>query len=102
MLTNFDRSLTEFYNLGLFGSANVRLFRGFSFNTFASYNRIRDQLDLPSDEATKDEILLRSVQLPTGFSYFVNFGFTYRFGSIFNKVVNPCMGGGGGRTIFFN
>ncbi|MCZ6757871.1 MAG: hypothetical protein O7C39_06280 [Bacteroidetes bacterium] len=101
MLTNFDRSLTDSYNLGIFGSANVRLFRGFSFNTFASYNRIRDQLDLPSDEATKDEILLRSVQLPTGYSYFVNFGFTYRFGSIFNNVVNPRMGGGGGQNFFF-
>ncbi len=101
MLTNFDRSLTDSYNLGIFGSANVRLFRGFSFNTFAAYNRIRDQLDLPSDEATKDEILLRSVQLPTGYSYFVNFGFTYRFGSIFNNVVNPRMGGGGGQNFFF-
>ena len=99
LLTNFDRSLTDSYNLGIFGSASVRLFRGLSFNTFVSYNRIRDQIDLPSDAATKDEILLRSVQLPTGYSYFVNFGFTYRFGSIFNNVVNPRMGDGGG--IFF-
>jgi hypothetical protein len=74
----------------------VRLFRGLSFNTFASYNRIRDQIDLPGNAATKEEILLRSVQLPTGYSYNVNFGFTYRFGSIFNNVVNPRMGGGGG------
>ena len=101
MLTNFDRSLTDSYNAGIFGSASVRLFRGFSFNVFAFYNRIRDQIDLPSDEATVDEILLRSVQLPTGFSYNVNFGFTYRFGSIFNNVVNPRMGGGGGGRIFF-
>ena len=100
MLTNFERSLTDSYNLGFFASANVRLFRGFSFNTFASYNRIRDQIDLPSTEATKDEILLRSIQLPTGYSYFVNFGFTYRFGSIFNNVVNPRMGGGGGGRFF--
>lgn len=101
MLTNFDRSLTDAYNLGIFAFANVRLFRGFSFNTFASYNRIRDQIDLPGDEATKEEILLRSVQLPTGYRYRVNFGFTYRFGSIFNNVVNPRMGGGGGGQIFF-
>ncbi len=101
MLTNFDRSLTDSYNLGVFASARVRLFRGFSFNTFASYNRIRDQIDLPGDAATKDEILLRSVQLPTGYSYFVNFGFTYRFGSLFNNVVNPRMGGGGGDQVIF-
>jgi len=101
LITNFDRSLTDSYNLGLFGSANVRLFRGLSFNTFVSYNRIRDQIDLPAESATTEEILLQSVQLPTGYSYQVNFGFTYRFGSIFNNVVNPRMGGGGGNTIFF-
>ncbi len=94
MLTNFERSLTDSYNLGIFGSANFRLFRGLSLRGFVSYNRIRDQIDLPSSEATKDEILLRSVQLPTGYSYFANFGLTYRFGSIFNNVVNPRMGGG--------
>ncbi len=101
LLTNFDRSLTESYNFGLFGSARVRLFKGFSFNTFASYNRIRDQLDLRANSASKEEILLRAVQLPTGYSYFINFGFTYRFGSIFNNVVNPRMGGGGGQVFFF-
>lgn len=93
MLTNFDRSLTDSYNASVFASANVRLFRGFSFNVFAFYSRIRDQIDLQAEAATKEEILLRSTQLPTGFSYNVNFGFTYRFGSIFNNVVNPRMGG---------
>jgi hypothetical protein len=101
LLTNFDRSLTESYNFGVFGSARVRLFKGLSFNTFASYNRIRDQLDLRANSASKEEILLRAVQLPTGYSYFLNFGFTYRFGSIFNNVVNPRMGGGGGGQLIF-
>ncbi len=100
MLTNFERSLTDSYNLGVFASANFRLFRGLSLNGFVSYNRIRDQIDLPSTAATKDEILLRSVQLPTGYSYFANFGITYRFGSIFNNVVNSRMGGGGGMIFF--
>jgi len=105
MLTNFDRNLSDSYNFGLFGSANVRLYRGLSFNVFANYSRIKDQIYLPSTEATRDEILLRSVQLPTGYSFFVNFGLTYRFGSIFNNVVNPRMSGGGGiqqNIIIFN
>jgi len=101
MLTNFERSLTDSYNMGVFASANFRLFRGLSLRGFVSYNRIRDQIDLPGSAATKDEILLQSVQLPTGYSYFANFGITYRFGSIFNNVVNPRMGGGGSRMIFF-
>jgi len=96
MITNFDRSLTDSYNMGVFGSANIRLFRGLSLNAFASYNRIRDQIDLPGNAATKEEILLQSIQLPTGYSYGFDFGLTYRFGSIFNNVVNPRMGGGGG------
>ena len=101
LLTNFERSLTDSYNLGLFGSMNVRLFRGFSLNAFASYNRIRDQIDLPGDAATPEEILLQSQRLPTGYSYQVNLGITYRFGSLFNNVVNPRMGGGGGGPIIF-
>lgn len=88
LLTNFERSLTDSYNLNVFVSADFRLFRGLSFRTFGSYSRIRDQIDLPADAATKEEILLSSVQLPTGYSYFFNVGLTYRFGSIFNNVVN--------------
>lgn len=101
LLTNFDRSLLDSYNFGLFGNARIRLFKGLSFNTFASYNRIRDQIDLPGSAATREEILLQSVQLPTGYSLFFNVGITYRFGSIFNNVVNPRMGGGGGDQIVF-
>lgn len=101
LLTNFDRSLTDSYNIGLFGNTRVRLFKGFSFNIFASYNRIRDQLDLPGNAATPEEILLQSIQLPTGYSYSLSAGFTYRFGSIFNNVVNPRFGGGGGGTVIF-
>ncbi len=38
-------------------------------------------------------MLLHVQQLPTGYSYYANFGITYRFGSIFNNVVNPRFGG---------
>lgn len=34
-------------------------------------------------------MLLRQRQLATGFQYFMGFGVTYRFGSIYNNVVNP-------------
>lgn len=88
LLTNFDRRLTDSYNLNVFVSADFRLFRGLSLRTFGSYSRIRDQIDLPANAATREEILLSSVQLPTGYSYFFNMGLTYRFGSIFNNVVN--------------
>lgn len=91
MLTNFERRMTDLYNWRSWVSANIRLFRGLSFNGHINYTRIRDQIDLKSNAATKEEILLNTVKLPSGYSYSANFGFTYRFGSIFNSVVNSRM-----------
>ena len=38
-------------------------------------------------------MLLRQRQLPSGYQYFLNFGISYPFGSIFNNIVNPRFGG---------
>lgn len=73
----------------VYGDADVRLFKGFSFNVYGEYSRIRDQINLRKGEALEEEVLLRQRQLATGYQYFVGFGVTYRFGSIFNNVVNP-------------
>jgi hypothetical protein len=99
LLTNFDRSLLDAYNISVFASTNVRLVRGLSLNLSANYSRIRDQLSLPLSDATDEEVLLRTRRLPTGYDYFFTMGFSYRFGSIFNNVVNPRFGGGGGGGI---
>jgi hypothetical protein len=64
-----------------------------------SYARIHDQLFLPAGDATFEEKLLRQKQLATSYDYFVVFGFSHQFCSIFNNVVNPRFGGGGGRGI---
>jgi hypothetical protein len=87
------------YNAGLGGSTDLRLFRGLSFNLGGNYSRVRDQLALPRRDLTDQDVLLRQRQLATGHSYFVFGGISYRFGSIFNNVVNPRMGGGGGDMI---
>ena len=87
--------------ISLFGITNVRLFRGLSFNFFGSVSRVRDQLFLPKGGASDEEILLRRRQLATSYTYRLSGGFTYRFGSIFNNVVNPRFGGGGRTFIFF-
>jgi hypothetical protein len=88
------------YRTGVFGDADVRLFKGFSFNVFAAYDKIADQIGLPKGSASTEEVLLRLRQLQTNYSYFTGFGITYSFGSIFNSVVNPRFGGSGG-VIFF-
>jgi len=70
-------------------SGSVRLFKGLSLNAYTSYSRVRDQLAVPGGNATQQEILLRQRLLRTNYFYYGSFGLSYRFGSIFNTVVNP-------------
>jgi hypothetical protein len=86
----------EKYSLGFDGGAEIRLFKGFSVDFFGEYSRTRDQVYLPRGRATTEEILLRQRQLFTGFQYSFEVGLSYSFGSIFNNIVNPRFGGGGG------
>jgi hypothetical protein len=92
---------TSKYEVSLGGFFEVRLFKGFSVNMYGSYNWIRDQLYLPLEGATDEEILVQQRQLATNFRYYTSFGISYRFGSIFNNVVNPRFGGGEGGQVFF-
>ena len=92
-------SMPDKYRLSAYGSTNVRLFKGFSFNVFGSASRTRDQINLRLGEASPEEILIRQRQLASGYDYYMSFGITYSFGSIFNNIVNPRFGGGGG--VFF-
>ena len=81
-------------NLAVNASINVRLFRGFSITANGNYQWLRDQLYLSAAGATPEQVLLRQRQLATGYFYFYNIGIEYRFGSIFNNVVNPRFGDG--------
>jgi hypothetical protein len=81
------------YSLNLNADAEVRLFKGFSFNLFGGYSRIKNQVSLAKGGATAEEILLRLRQLQTDYSYYFSGGFSYTFGSVFNSVVNPRFGG---------
>lgn len=80
------------YSITSFGDLNIRIFKGFSVNMFGEVARTRDQLYLPRGEATTEEILVRQRQLETGYRYYLQFGISYSFGSIFNNVVNPRFG----------
>ena len=88
----------------LFASANLRIAKGLDLRLFGQYSRIRDQLALPSGGASRDEVLRQLRELQTGYRYFMSLGLSYRFGSIFNNVVNPrfsSRGGGEGRFFSF-
>lgn len=77
------------YRFEVGGDVEVRLLRGLSLEFGGSYARVRDQLSIPARGATLDEILLRQRELRTAFEYNTRIGISYRFGSIFNNVVNP-------------
>jgi hypothetical protein len=85
---------TSKWQTSVFAFFDVRLFKGFSVNMFGNYGWIRDQLYLPITDYSEAEILLRQRALATSFTYQTFFGISYRFGSIFNNVVNPRFGGG--------
>ncbi len=87
--------------LSVFGSVTFRIVRGLNLRVFGAASRVRNQVFLPSRGATDTDILLRRQALETSFTYFTNFSISYTFGSIFNNIVNPRLGGGSGEIVFF-
>jgi hypothetical protein len=79
----------KYFNLGINAYTNVRVTGGLSFYVSAFGGLTRDQLFLQKGSATSQEVLARQRQLASGYYYYVNLGFTYRFGSKLNNFVNP-------------
>jgi len=79
----------KYFNLGVNGEVDIRITGGLSFNIFTSAQLIRDQLYLPKEGATPQEVLTRRRQLASGYRLFTFFGISYRFGSKLNNFVNP-------------
>jgi hypothetical protein len=89
-------------HLVFFNSLDLRLFKGFSFFSFGQLSLLRDQLYLPRGNLSDQERLLRQRQLATSYTYFVNLGLSYAFGSIFNNIVNRRFGGSSGGITIIN
>lgn len=94
-ITDFEQSLFELYNISLRSNLDVRIARGLSISFDAEISSVHDQIWLPLEASNDEEILLGNKALPTSFQYEVGFGFSYRFGSIYNNVVNPRLNMGG-------
>jgi hypothetical protein len=69
-------------------SISARIFKGLSISLDCSFSFIRNQINLPKVGASTDELLLSQQVISTNFSYYFYTSLTYRFGSIFNNVVN--------------
>ena len=80
---------SDIYRLTGGGFGEFRLFRGFNLTVNGNYGRINDQIYLPKRGATVEDVLLQRRQLATSYEYWGSVGLSYRFGSIFQNVVNP-------------
>ena len=80
------------YRVSVDSEVAIRITRGLSFSIEASASRIRDQLSLPTRDATPEEVLLRLRQLQSSFEARLEFGIIYQFGSRFAAIVNPRFG----------
>lgn len=75
--------------LSFSGFADLRLYKGLSLNFSGFYALQRDQLNIIKGDITNEDLLTRRRQLDSNFSFYTSFGINYRFGSLFNNVVNP-------------
>ncbi|HSH46293.1 MAG TPA: hypothetical protein VK966_10575 [Longimicrobiales bacterium] len=90
----------ERYSVRFDGGVELRVTQGLSVEVGGDLALIYDQINLPAGDADLEEILLRRRQLETNYEAGLNFGLRYRFGSIYNNVVNTRFGGGGGQDRF--
>jgi hypothetical protein len=79
-------------HVSMYGDISLNIVRGLSLNLGASFDSIRDQIGLRAEEATSEEVLVNQRQLATSYRYYVFFGVSYTFGSIFSPIVNPRFG----------
>ncbi|MCD4683405.1 MAG: hypothetical protein K8R86_09005 [Bacteroidales bacterium] len=75
--------------LGIGAYASVKIAKGLTLNMQAGYEFIHDQISLRKGDVSIEDILLNRKELSTTYGYQTSVGITYRFGSIYNNVVNP-------------
>jgi hypothetical protein len=96
-LDDFDQ-----HRITLSGDIDYRILRGLSVGLRLDASWVSDQIYLPAESATDEEVLIGQRALETDFRFQVGFGLSYTFGSIFNNVVNSRFRGasGGFHRIF--
>lgn len=77
--------------LSVAGSLSLRIVKGLDLNLYGNVGIIHDQLNLPKENATPEEVLTRQRELATNYNYYASVGLSYSFGAIYNNVVNARM-----------
>jgi hypothetical protein len=81
---------TDVNRISFGGSADVRIVKGLSFNIFLGTDFTKGVFpNLRRKDFNREDILSNVRQIPTTNNIFLYFGLNYRFGSIYNNVVNP-------------
>ena len=75
--------------LSFYGNADLRIFKGFFLNFNGSYSFSHDQLNIIKGDVTDQDLLTRRRQLDSNYNFYFNYGLRYRFGSLYNNIVNP-------------
>ena len=76
------------YNLSAEADLSIRVSKGISITFELVAESVHNQLYLPKDEVSLEELLLNSRKLPTTFQFGGEVGVRFYFGSIFNNIVN--------------
>lgn len=71
------------------GAISWRIVKGLNFALWGNYGLIHNQIGLRKGSATRDELLVKNRELRSTYKYNLGVGFSYRFGSILNNIVNP-------------
>lgn len=69
--------------------AEIRVTGNLSIYAFAFGGLTRNQLFIPNEGASVEDVLSRRRQLASGYNFGTWFGINYRFGSMLNNFVNP-------------
>ncbi|HEX6334133.1 MAG TPA: DUF481 domain-containing protein [Flavisolibacter sp.] len=76
-------------NLSFNGAVSWRITKGLNFGIYGYYGLIQDQITLRKGAVTRDQLLTNNRELLSSFEYNLGLGFSYRFGSVSNSIVNP-------------
>ncbi|MEX2600750.1 MAG: hypothetical protein WD355_03820 [Balneolaceae bacterium] len=80
---------TSINRLTIDPSLDIRITRSLSFNISSRYTVINDQISLPASDPDDIDVILGQRDQATSYDFFMSFGISYTFGSIFSGAVNP-------------
>jgi hypothetical protein len=84
----FLHNLSQF-SLELNPDIELNLVKGLRLNFGGYFAFVKDRINIAKTEFSDEDILLQAIQLDTDYTYYTYLGFSYRFGTQNNSVVNP-------------